>query len=138
MARSGPIPAGSPSVSATGRGILLAFDHRLAAQFLEIALGPGLGLLAPKLLAGLPRFGRLLLGFLLLAQREQLNALRRRLRSGKVPYLGLVENIAQRRRQLGRVLGDRIANGDVAQRAGKRQPRIAGRQAGAPTRRLAG
>ena len=48
-ARSGPIPAGSPSVNAKGCTILLlsptyafghlVFDHRLAPQIVEIALG---------------------------------------------------------------------------------------------------
>src|SRR2546426_8575799 len=63
---------------------LLAFDHRLAAQFAKIVLGLRLELLAEDFLARLALFGCVGFRFLFLAQGEQLDALRRRLRRGQV------------------------------------------------------
>src|SRR5262245_50671422 len=103
MVMSGPIPAGSPSVRARGRAIkpLLAFDHSLFAQLLKIALGFELELLGENLVAGRALLGSVLGGLLSLAQREQLDPLLRCLRSGQVSDLGLIQDLAQRRQQIG-------------------------------------
>src|ERR1700722_9111506 len=101
---SGPIPAGSPSVRASGRTItrLLALDHRLIAQFAKELLGLGLEFLTEQLFAGLPLLRRILLRLLAFAQREQLDALRGHLGRGQVADLGLVENVAQHPREGGK------------------------------------
>src|SRR5258708_30157929 len=100
---------------------LFAFDHRLAAQFAKIVLGLGLELFAEDLVARLALFGGVGLGFLFLAQGEHLNALRRRLRRGQMPDLGLVEDLPQGGHELGGILGDRLADSDIAQRTRKQQ-----------------
>src|ERR1700674_534256 len=117
MVMSGPIPAGSPSVKASGRTIktLLAFDHRLLAQLLKEALGSELEFFVEDLVARLALLGSFLGRFLLFAQREQLDPLRRYFRSGQMTDLGLVEDLAQGRQQIGRALDDDVAHGDVAQ-----------------------
>ena len=77
---SGPMPAGSPSVSAKDRDIagLSVLDHRLAAQFLDVALGVTFELLLHQLLAHLALGGRVVgVGLLLAAQRIDLDALLR-------------------------------------------------------------
>src|SRR5580700_7158838 len=116
MVMSGPIPAGSPSVRASGRTItrLLMLDHRLLAQLAKKLLRLGLEFLTEYLLAGLPLLRGILLRLLALAQRKQLDALRGHLGRGQVADFGLVENIAQHGRQVRRALDDDVAHRDVA------------------------
>src|SRR5258708_40329901 len=84
-------PARRASAQSTAAS-LLAFDHRLAAQFAKIVLGLGLELIAEHFLAHFALLGGFGLGFLFFAQREQLDALRRRFRRSQAPDLGLVDN----------------------------------------------
>src|SRR5579859_2500601 len=94
-ARSGPIPAGSPSVNASGctmffqsaRSRLFVFDHRLAPQLLQIALGGGAEFLFEKLVANLLLAGRVVLGLPLAAHGEHLHAFGRRFRRRQMPDL---------------------------------------------------
>src|ERR1700739_3445954 len=102
-ARSGPIPAGSPSVNASGCTILfrsaccglLVFDHRLAPQPLQITLGLDAEFLLENLVANLLLAGRVVLGLALAADREHLHALGGRFRRRQVADLGAVEDGAQ-------------------------------------------
>src|ERR1700761_3022313 len=103
---SGPIPAGSPSVRASGRTIatLLALDHRLLSQLAKKLFGFDLEFLGEELLAGLSLLRRIFLGLLAFAQREQLDSLRGDLGRGQVADFRLVENVAQHRRKIRRAL----------------------------------
>src|SRR5436190_11495492 len=98
---SGPIPAGSPRVSASGRDMASAlpvFDHSLIAQFLEVPLGGNFEGLIEHLVANL-FFRRPALGLPLAAQRIDFDALRRDLRRGQPANLGLRQYVAQLRWQ---------------------------------------
>src|SRR2546421_9772302 len=76
---SGPMPAGSPSVSASGRVIwLFVLDECLAAQFLQELLRERLIALVEHFVAHLPPCRRIRAGRRrLAAHREHLDTLRR-------------------------------------------------------------
>src|ERR1051326_2323050 len=85
-ARSGPIPAGSPSVNASGCTMLFRsaflrlplFDYRISPQPPQIALGPGAEFLCENLVANLLLAGRVVFGLPLAAHGEHLHAFGRR------------------------------------------------------------
>ena len=135
MVMSGPIPAGSPSVSAKARGRMSRIG-RIGGYLTSI--------IAPRRSSWRKRFDcasnfsansssrtwRLRGAFrsvvsLRAAQREDLDALRRDLRRRQAADRRIVENLAQRRRQIGRGALDLVAHHDVAQRARERQALVA-------------
>src|SRR5579871_357415 len=127
-ARSGPIPAGSPSVNASGctmffqtaRSRLLVFDHRIAPQLLQIALGSGAEFLFENLVANLLLARRVVLGLPLAAHGEHLHAFSCRFGRRQMADLGAVQNGARLVRQLAGELDDLVAHRHFAQRAGER------------------
>src|SRR6267154_2634151 len=96
---SGPIPAGSPRVSAKTRG-----KGRATARYLTSTIEPV---------------------FLLAAEREHLDPLRGDLRVGQLTDRGVVQDLAQRRGEIGGSLDDLFAHGDIAQGTRESQPGVA-------------
>src|SRR6266545_3120442 len=96
---SGPIPAGSPRVSASGRGIgrvLLVFNHRAAAYFLQILLGSLLEALGEHAFADLALAGCVVGGGLLLgADRKQFDSELGDLGRGQSADLDALEHLAE-------------------------------------------
>src|SRR6516165_10151678 len=100
---SGPIPAGSPSVSARGdrMRVLLAvalriFDQGLAAQLLQVSLRLLLEFLIEQGFARLLLVERVIgLGGVLAADREHLDAEFGDLRGGQLADRNAVETLAQ-------------------------------------------
>src|SRR5471030_1952719 len=100
---SSPMPAGSPSVSASGRGIgLFVLDIGLVTQFLEKLLGIDLELLGYMFVANLAP-GRCVVGirFFLRAQRVELDCLHGAFGRGQLANFRFLQNLAQLRRKVG-------------------------------------
>src|SRR5579862_2928089 len=95
-ARSGPIPAGSPSVNANGCTILLwsafaqslVFYQRLMAQLLQIGVRLGPELFLKQFIADFLFLGRVVLGLPLAADCEHLHALRHAFRRRQMTDIG--------------------------------------------------
>src|SRR3981189_2460109 len=138
---SGPIPAGSPSVSAKGGGIslaLLVLEHRAATYLLQVLLGSLLVALGHETLLGLALARgvvgrRLLLG----ANRKHLDAELGDFRRRQAPDFDTLENFAQLSRNVGRAANDLLAHGDVLQCAGEGDALLAALKASAQGLRFA-
>src|SRR5471032_1367408 len=114
---SGPMPAGSPSVSASGSAMALPdLDQRLAAQFLEILLRDRLVAFLVDRIARFALGGAFAaLGFNLAADGEQLDALKGDIRRRELADRRIVEDLALLLGKLsGRALDD-VAHRNVRQ-----------------------
>src|SRR6266545_5712971 len=120
---SGPIPAGSPRVSASGRGIgraLPVFDHRAAPYFLQILLRLLLELFGEHAVADLTLAGRVFGCRLLLgADGKHFDSELGDLWCRQPADLDALEHLAKLERKVGRAADDLITHGDVLERAGK-------------------
>src|SRR6516162_8219209 len=149
-ARSGPTPAGSPSVNARGctncfysmaalletgqrptNRRLFVFDHRLPSEIGQIAVGLGAEPLFENLVADLLEAWGVGLRLFFRADREHLYAFRSLFRRCQMPNLNIVEDGAQRRRQIGGRFVDRVAHGDFRKPARERNPIGAARKTAA-------
>src|SRR5437763_872854 len=118
---SGPIPAGSPRVSAKGCGIGSArrLDDGRAAQLLEKALGLRLVLLADYRFADLGLAEAVAARRLLGADREHFDTLLSDLGRREPADLRSIQHFALLLLDVGRAADDLVAHGNVRKRAGE-------------------
>ena len=117
---SGPMPAGSPSVSASGsrhRRGLFVFDHGLLAQFLADTSCDSASNVSLNISSRTSFLAGAFVGLAACRTPQRLDALLRGLRRGQLADLGLVQHVAQCRRQIGRALRSPATHRDVAQAA---------------------
>src|SRR5215216_4618271 len=115
---SGPIPAGSPSVSA--RGCIrtsTVFDHRSGTQLLQIALALVSEALLQYFLANLALARQFAGRCSFLAEREQLDALLGRFRRRKPAFQRIVQDLAHLRGQITGRSDDHVTHCDVLEAA---------------------
>src|SRR5262245_32442474 len=122
---SGPMPAGSPNVNASGcmarwpslRLRLAIFDQGLSAKLLEPLLALGFKPFVLQLVADLPFHRRVGRVDRTLADGKHLDALLREFGRRELSDSDLVEDVAQLRREIGRLAHDHILNDDAARGA---------------------
>src|SRR5437016_6944356 len=113
MAISGPIPAGSPKVSASGFAMSATFDHRGSADFLQVRFRLRLIFLDKHLVADFFLLRRVDGGWLSRAQRHHFHALLGHLGRSEMPDRSLVEQFAKNLRYVGRGFGHAVADRGV-------------------------
>src|SRR6516165_10213549 len=135
MAMSGPIPAGSPSVSASGLTVTFrrssieaftlyglrsigtgVFDHGRFADFLQVGIGCGRVFFGIHLLADFPLLWRIDGRGLPRAKRHHLDTLLGHLWGRQVTDRGIIEHLPQIRRQIGGGLDHGFADRSIGQR----------------------
>src|SRR5262249_46419105 len=101
---------------------LFVFDHRLPSEIGQIAIGLSAEPLFENLVANLLEAGGVGFRFLFRADREHLYAFRGLFRRRQMSNLDIIEDGAQRWRQVGGRFVDRVAHSDFRKPARKRDP----------------